>query len=158
MANDHFQSQLDWVRGLVGDNKVKAGSVVSWQAISSTLNEMVKHFNTIALNSVLGSDEQSLKRYREVQLKKVVIGLLYEMDDCLDYWASELRKANLLDQDIVEKKKGIAIEPAFNGYYDLKDPAVKNVPRAGKDCKYLLPMELTAGSSTSSRADDYGDV
>jgi hypothetical protein len=101
MASDRFQSQLDWVRGVAGDEKVRASSVVSWQAIASTLNEIVRHFNAIAFVS----DEQDSKRYREVQLKKVIIGLLYEMDACFDYWASELRKANLLDQDIVDKKK-----------------------------------------------------
>jgi hypothetical protein len=101
MASDQFQSQLEWVRGLAGDDKVKAGSVVSWQAIAATLNEIVKHFNVIAF----GSEEPKSRRYREVQLKKVVIGLLYEMDACLDYWANELRKADLLDQDITDKKK-----------------------------------------------------
>jgi hypothetical protein len=101
MAIDRFQSQLDWVRGFGGDDKVKAGSAVSWEAIASTLNEIVRQFNAITF----GSNEQDSKRYREVQLKKVIIGLLYEMDACLDYWARELLKGNLLDQDIVDKKK-----------------------------------------------------
>ena len=55
--------------------------------------------------SVGAPDAQEAKRYREVQLKKVVIGLLFEMDECLDFWAGELQKADLLDQDIKDKKK-----------------------------------------------------
>src|SRR5262245_43749001 len=101
MARDEFQSQLEWVRGFTGDAKVKAGSVVSWQAIALTLNEIVKQFNVITFDST----RLETKRYREVQLKKVLIGLLYEMDSCLDYWAYELRKLNMLDSEILEKKK-----------------------------------------------------
>lgn len=116
MANDRFQSQLEWIQGLAGDDKVKAGSVVSWQAIAATLNEIVKHFNTITFNS----DEPDSKRYREVQLKKVVIGLLYEMDTCLDYWANELQKTKLLDQDIVDKKREFKIACKKVGLDTLK--------------------------------------
>ena len=92
---------IDWVQSLDGDDKVKAGSVMSWQATASTLNELVKHFNAITF----GSDDPEAKRYREVQLKKVIIGLLFEMDACLDLWAGELQKADLLDQEIKDKKK-----------------------------------------------------
>lgn len=100
MASD-WKSQLDWIRGLTGDDKVKVGSVVSWQATAVTLNEIVKHFNVITF----GSNEADSQRCREVQLKKIVVGLLYEMDACLDFWANELQKAHLLDQDIVDTKK-----------------------------------------------------
>ena len=102
MASDRFQTEMDWVQSLTGDAKVTAGSVVSWQSIAATLNEFVKHFNAITF----GSDQPDAKRYREVQLKKVIIGLLYEMDACLDYWARKLREGNLLDPAIVDKKKG----------------------------------------------------
>ncbi len=101
MANDRFETEIDWVQRLTGDEKVKAGSVVSWQAITTTLNELVKHFNAITF----GADQPETRRYREVQLKKVIIGLLYEMDACFDYWAWKLREANLLDKAIVDKRK-----------------------------------------------------
>ncbi len=51
MAGDRFQTEIDWVQSLVGDDKVKAGSVMSWQATASTLNELVKHFNAITFSS-----------------------------------------------------------------------------------------------------------
>lgn len=101
MAADHFDKQMEWVQSLTGDQKVIAGSVVAWQAIATTLNELVKHFNSIAH----GSQEEDSKRTREVQLKKVIIGMLYEMDGCLDYWAMMLREKGLLDQKIKECKK-----------------------------------------------------
>ena len=92
---------MSWVQGLSGDEQIKAGSVVAWQCIATTLNELVKNFNNITF----GSDNEELKRNREVQLKKVIIGMLYEMDGCLDYWARVLNDKGLLDQQIKEKKK-----------------------------------------------------
>jgi hypothetical protein len=92
---------MDWVQSLTGDQKVKAGTVVAWQSVATTLNELVKHFNCITF----GSEQQDLRGDREVQLKKVIIGMLYEMDSCLDYWAGILNGEGLLDQEVKDKKK-----------------------------------------------------
>jgi len=101
MAHDHFHNQMNWVQGLSGDEKVTAGTVVAWQSVATTLNELVKHFNT----KTFGSEQPELKRDREVQLKKVIIGMLYEMDACLDFWAGKLNEEGLLDQEIKDQKK-----------------------------------------------------
>src|SRR4051812_3713807 len=94
MAGVHFENQMSWVKGLSGDEKVKAGTIVAWQSVATTLNELVKHFNSVTS----GSEQQDLRRDREVQLKKVIIGMLYEMDACLDFWAGKLNDKGLLDQ------------------------------------------------------------
>ena len=60
MAADHFQNQMNWVQSLSGDEQLKAGSVVAWQCIATTLDELVRTFNTITF----GSDNQKLKRNR----------------------------------------------------------------------------------------------
>lgn len=98
---DHFQNQIGWVQGLSGQQRIDAGVVVAWHCTATTLNELVKHFNTI----VSGSDDPDLKHDREVQLKKVIIGMLYEMDKGLDLFAGVLKGKDLLDQDIKDKKR-----------------------------------------------------
>lgn len=117
MASDHFQNQMSWVQGLSGDEKVKAGTVVAWQAVATTLNEIVKHFNAITF----GSEQPNLKRDREVQLKKVIIGMLYEMDACLDFWAGKLNEKGLLDQEMKDKKKEFKTACKRVGLDVLKD-------------------------------------
>ena len=117
MASDHFQNQMNWVQSLAGDQKVKASSVVAWQSTATTLNELVKHFNSITF----GSDQQDLKRVREVQLKKIIIGMLYEMDECLDYWAGKLNSEGLLDQEIKDMKKEFKTACKKVGLDVLKD-------------------------------------
>ncbi len=101
MASDHFRNQMDWVQSLTGAQKVKAGSVVAWESVATTLNELVKHFNSITF----GSEQRDFGRHREVQLKKVIIRMLYAMHNCLDYWAGILNGEGLLDQEIKDKKK-----------------------------------------------------
>lgn len=98
---DQFQDQMEWVQGLSGQKQIAAGAVVAWQCVATTLNELVKHFNVI----VSGSDEPHLKHVREVQLKKVIIGMLYEMDACLDRFARILMAKGPLDQEVKDKKK-----------------------------------------------------
>jgi hypothetical protein len=98
---DHFQDQMEWVQGLSGQQRIDAGAVVAWQCTATTLNELVKNFNTI----VSGSDDPGSKHDREVQLKKVIIGMLYEMDKGLDLFAGMLKGKDLLDQDIKDKKR-----------------------------------------------------
>ncbi len=117
MAGDKFQDQMNWILDQSGDEKVKAGMIVAWQSIETTLNELVKHFNNITF----GLEQQDFKRYREVQLKKVIIGMLYEMDACLDFWAKKLNDKKLLDQEIKDKKKEFKTACKKVGLDELKE-------------------------------------
>lgn len=117
MPGDQFQDQIDWIKSLSGDSKVDAGTVVAWYAVTMTLKELIDHFNTITFNSAQGD----MKRYREVQLKKVIIGMLYEMDGCLKHWAGLLHKKGKLDNGIVQKRKDFETECKKVGFSELKD-------------------------------------
>lgn len=116
MVSDHFQNQITWVQGLTGDDKKKAGSAVAWQCVMTTLNELVRHFNEVTFSS----DEPTLKHNREVQLKKVLIGMLFEVVDTLNHWTGVLREDGLFDDQIKEKK--VAFEDAYKrvGVGELK--------------------------------------
>lgn len=100
MAADQFQNQLDWINRHTGDDRQIVGSAVAWQFISRTLNELVKHFNTITFG-----EDDGFRRDREAQLKKLIIGMVYELDDCLDTWAKLLRERDWLDATITDLKK-----------------------------------------------------
>jgi hypothetical protein len=69
MASDHFKNQIEWINGLTGDERAKAGSVVAWQCVMTTINELVRRFNDITF----GMEEPQFKHDREVQLKKVIV-------------------------------------------------------------------------------------
>ena len=113
---DEFEKQISWVEGLEGDEKIKAGSIVAWQGISGTLNELIARFNEVNLST----DEDSKKRYRENHLKKMIVGMLFELDNCLDNWGKILMDKNLLTEDIKEKKKGFKTEINKVGLKNLK--------------------------------------
>jgi hypothetical protein len=79
MVSDKFEREMTWIEGLTGEARVKAGMVVAWQAILTTLNELVKLLNTIHFSS----DQPDSKRDRQTQIKKLIIGILHEMVQCL---------------------------------------------------------------------------
>lgn len=101
MTEDTFQRKMNWIKEHSGEQQVKAGSIVAWECLVTTLDELVGRFNDITFSETRSES----KRYREVQLKKIIIGMLYEMDQCLDYWAATLNKDGLLNVDIKTKKK-----------------------------------------------------
>ena len=120
MAVDDFQRQMEWVEELSGDQQMKAGSVVAWQCISTTLSELISRFNEINLAPV----KDNASRNREVHLKKIIVGMLYEIGGCLDYWARILREDKLLTEEIEEKKKTFKTECKKVGIDTLK--AIRN--------------------------------
>jgi hypothetical protein len=91
MAGDQFENQLNWIKGLTGEDRSKASSVVAWQCIATTNNELVKRFNDFSF----GRTEQQSKHNYEVQLKKVIIGTIYELNDCFHKWTAYLRRQGL---------------------------------------------------------------
>jgi hypothetical protein len=113
---DEFERQISWVESLDGDDRAKAGSVVAWQGISTTLNELVSRFNDIKLAPAPNKKQ----RNREVHLKKLIVGMLFELDSCLDYWARLLREDGLLTNDINDKKKAFKTEMKKVGLDKLK--------------------------------------
>jgi hypothetical protein len=100
MVSDKFEREMTWIEGLTGEARVKAGMVVAWQAILTTLNELVKLLNTIHFSS----DQPDSKRDRQTQIKKLIIGILHEMVQCLDSWSGKLNGVDLLDEEIKDKK------------------------------------------------------
>jgi hypothetical protein len=117
MAGDHFEDQINWINGLTGDDRAKAGSVVAWQCVATTINELVKQFNDISF----GTTEPHFKHNREVQLKKVIIGMIYELNDCFNQWTAELRKGGLFDDKLKGLKKAFEDSCAKLGLSQLKE-------------------------------------
>lgn len=115
-AADDFERQITWVEQLDGDDKVKAGSVVAWQGISATLNELVNRFNDINLAPVA----DKAQRNREAHVKKLIVGMLFELDSCLDYWAKLLIDDELFTGAIRDKKKAFKTETKKVGLDALK--------------------------------------
>lgn len=117
MTPDLFDEGLAWISGLSGDRKVKAGMIVSWQFIAATLGQLVARFTELSSASA----RPEMARHREVQLKKLIIGMLYEMVACLNVWTGELNRAGLMDEDLKEKKRTFEVEYDKIGLQELKE-------------------------------------
>ncbi len=113
---DDFERQISWVESLDGDDKAKAGSVVAWQGISTTLNELLSRFNEINLTP----EPDKKQRNREAHLKKMIVGMLFELDSCLNFWAKVLLDDKLLSDEIKHKKKAFKTEINKVGLDTLK--------------------------------------
>ena len=98
---NRFNRQLDWVTSLKGDAKIDAGSVIHWHGICTTVNLLVVLFNQVNL----GESAIDTRGEREIQIKKMIVGLFYEMDGCLDFWATQLVQKGRLTKNIESKKK-----------------------------------------------------
>ncbi len=116
MSTDDFERQISWVEQLHGDEKAKAGSIVAWQGISTTLDELVNRFNDINLATIADNKQ----RNREAHLKKLIVGMLFEIDSCLDYWTRLLNEDGQLTDDIKAKKKKFKTETKKIGLDTLK--------------------------------------
>ena len=114
---DQFEKGMDWIKGLAGEEAAKAGSVVAWQCIATTINELVEHFNTITFMS----QRTEFKRNRQVQLKKIIIGMIFEINDCLGQWTAELRKHELFDDNLKNLKSTFESCCKKVGIAQLKD-------------------------------------
>jgi hypothetical protein len=117
MAKDPFANQIDWITGLAGDDRAKAGSVVAWQCIATTINELVKRFNDISS----GTTEPQFKRNCEVQLKKMIIGMIYELRDCFNQWTADLRKRGMFNDTLKSLKRAFEDSCEKVGLTQLKD-------------------------------------
>ncbi len=109
---DIFDTRINWIKMLNGKKKEQAGSIVAWQFVVDTLQVLVQSFS-----SITGDDDK--RRIRESQIKKMLIGMLFEMDECLDLWANQLRINGLLDDEIKRLKK--KFKQSSRKVSDLKD-------------------------------------
>src|SRR5262245_57957071 len=87
MAKNHFENQLAWLRGAKGEAQRAAGAVIIWQGVSSSLNELVTRFNEISRREV----NDAMTTHRQIHLKKLIVGLLFEVKACFAAWAGSLK-------------------------------------------------------------------
>jgi hypothetical protein len=108
---------MDWIkRSTDAEEKADIGSVVAWQCVANTLNELVRHFHTITAPNA----DAKYQRYREIQIKKLITSMLYEAVDCIEKWAGKLHRAGLFDQKLKEMKEEFETRCKVIGLNTLK--------------------------------------
>jgi hypothetical protein len=118
LSSDHFANTIDWInRATCKEEKADVSSVVAWQCVATTLNELVRHYHTITGPST----DQKNRRYREVQIKKLIIGMLYESVDCIEKWAGRLYRAGLFDSNLKQMKEVFETRYKVIGLGTLKE-------------------------------------
>ncbi len=114
---DQFDRQLEWVTSLTGEDQIAAGSIMAWQGISAALNELVGRFNEVHLDTQSSNDQ----RHREIHIKKLIVGMFFEMDACMDCWAGRLHASGKLTDEITSKKRAFKLAIKCVGLDVLKE-------------------------------------
>ena len=99
-AHDSFKKQLDWVMDRPGGKRRFASAVFSWQMARQTVSELMENRSYVREEST--EDERN---FRAIQLEKLLMGYFFEMEDFFDHWASMLRDAGHLSDEIKVTKK-----------------------------------------------------
>ena len=135
MTEEAKNKQVEWVVDGDGDTRRYRSMVIGWQNVIYTINVLVEKFNSELLDQEEDTPNEPM---REVAIKKLIIGALFELEICIGIWTNELRKCGLFTGDLVDKKR--EIRKTFKEVKKFKD--IRNKIGFHFDDPYLDPTSL----------------